>query len=166
VILARFIPLAALLLAGCSEAERAEPPTPVEEPASGPATAVETPAAAPGAAPAASTAVTEVEQLVGEYRIAGVGGRDIDLAHGITARIDDTGIIVESDCVKLSWVWFFEGTRLVTEQLFPRESCGRKLLPEEEAIVAAFNGATQVGRTPANGIEFSGENGAVLLFGQ
>ena len=163
-ILARLIALAALLLAGCNETKQAEPPTLVEGPTTSPA--AEAPTVAPSEAAAANVAITEVESLAGEYRIAGVDGRDIDLPHGITARIDDTGIIVESGCVMMSWVWFFEDGRLVTEQLFPRESCGRKLLPEEEAIAAAFNGATHVARTPANGIEFAGENGAVLLFGQ
>jgi hypothetical protein len=166
VILARLIALAALLLAGCSEAEQAAAPAPVEGPAARPAAPVETAVAAPTETPPANVPVNETAELVGEYRLAGVDGRDIDLAHGVTARIDDTGIIVESGCVVMSWVWFFEDGRLVTEQLFPRESCGRKLLPEEEAIAAAFNGATHVGRTPANGIEFAGENGAVLLFGQ
>jgi hypothetical protein len=52
------------------------------------------------------------------------------------------------------------------DQLFPRASCGRMLLPEEEAIVTAMNGAVAVERTPANGIEIRGENGSVLLFGQ
>jgi hypothetical protein len=166
VIPARLIGLAALLLASCSERDRADPPTPVEEPASPQAAPAETAVAAPTETPPANVPVNQTAELVGEYRIAGVDGRDIDLPHGITARIDDTGIIVESGCVMMSWVWFFEDGRLVTEQLFPRESCGRKLLPEEEAIAAAFNGATHVGRTPANGIEFAGENGAVLLFGQ
>ena len=161
----RLIPFAALLLVGCSEGERAEPPAPVEEPVSPPAV-TEPPVAAPTGALPANAPVTDLDALVGEYRVAGVDGKDIDLPHGITARIDDTGVIVESGCVKLSWVWFFEDGRLVTEQLFARDSCGRKLLPEEEAIVAAFNGAAHVARTPANGIEFSGENGAVLLFGQ
>ena len=162
----RLVPLAALLLVGCSETDQAEPPTPTERPASPPATAADTPTAAPSETPAASIAISKVEDLVGEYRVAGVDGLEIDLPHGITARIDDTGIIVTSGCVKLSWVWFFEGNSLVTEQLFPRESCGRELLPEEEAIVTAFNSADDIGRTPAGGIEFVGDGHSVLLFSQ
>jgi len=67
--------------------------------------------------------------------------------------------------VNLAWNWFFENDRLTTERI-PVEGCGRALLPEEEAIGTAFDGATHVGRTPANGIEFGGENGSILLFGQ
>jgi len=116
--------------------------------------------------PPPNVPITDLAALTGEYRVAGAGGQEIDLPHAITARIDDTGVLFDSDCVQLSWVWFFEGSRLVTEQLFPRASCGRQLLPEEEAIVAAMNGATSVGRTPANGIEISGRSGSVLLFAQ
>lgn len=122
------------------------------------------PATSPQAPP--HVPVTSTDDLVGEYRVAGAGGRGIDLPHGITARIDDTAIIVNSGCVKMSWVWFFEDGRLVTERLSPRESCGRELMREESAVAAAFDGAISVGRTPANGVEFAGENGSVLLFGQ
>jgi len=155
----------ACALTACGDAPRepAERATPAPAPASEASAApVESPT--PRAAP--NVAIADLAALAGEYRVAGAGGAGIDLPHGISARIDDTGLIVDSDCVQLSWVWFYEGDRLVTEQLFPRESCGRALLPEEEAIVAAMNGATTVGRTPANGIEIGGENGSVLLFSQ
>jgi hypothetical protein len=155
--------LIAVALGGCQPSG----PAPAErEPRASEAAA--SPSATPQPTPSqpASVAITEVEELVGEYRVAGVDGRDINLPYGITARISDVAILVEADCVKLSWSYFFEGTSLVTEQLFPRDSCGRKLLPEEEAIVTAFNGATAVGRTPANGIEFAGENSWVVLFSQ
>jgi hypothetical protein len=148
---------AAIALAACgSEPELvpAERPGPTSSAAAGPPS------------PALSlAAITDPAALVGEYRVAGVGGQDVDLPHGITASISDAGIHVVSNCVNLSWSWFFEDARLVTERA-PVEGCGRGLLPEEEAIVAGFDGATGVARTPANGIEFSGENGSVLLFSQ
>ena len=165
----RFVGLTLLfLLAACG---RPEPePQASERPAAEPATASSaTSAPSPTAAtvtPEPNAAITQLDELVGEYRVAGAGGKDIDLPHGVTARIDENGMIVDSGCVQLSWVWFFEGNRLVTERLFPRASCGRALLPEEEAIVAAMDGATGIGRTPANGVEIGGEDGAVLLFGQ
>ena len=142
-------------------AEDAAPPAAVSE---GPA--APEPSSTPTPTPAPNVAVTDLAALVGEYRVAGAGGKGIDLPHGVTARIDENGMIVDSGCVQLSWMWFFEGNRLVTERLFPRASCGRALLPEEEAIVAAMDGATGIGRTPANGVEIGGEDGAVLLFGQ
>lgn len=167
----RLLAVVALALGACQQPA----PPPSEEPrdTSLPAPA---PTAAPASAPPAAASpeterparetITDLAALAGEYRVAGAGGRGIDLPHAITARIDDTGMIVTSDCLILSWVWFFEGDRLVTEQLTPRASCGRALLPAEQAIAAAVNGATGLTRTPANGIEIAGENGAVLLFSQ
>src|SRR5688500_4370756 len=149
------IPVLTVLLGAC----QASAPEPTEEAtpssaATAPATAAPSPSPLPTPSPSTpNVAITELGTLTGEYRVAGADGRDIDLPHAITARFDDTGVIVESGCVQLSWVWFFEGARLVTEQLFPRASCGRGLISEEEAIVTAFNTATAVGRTPANGIE-------------
>lgn len=157
-------PLIAVVLCGC-EASAPEPK--YEAPRSSTSDTVAPPTASPSApSRPSSVPITEVENLIGEYRIAGVDERDIDLPHGITARISDVAIIVEADCLVLSWSYFFEGTSLVTEQLFARDSCGRKLLPEEQAIVTAFNSANDVGRTPANGIEFSGGGHSVLLFSQ
>ena len=160
----RFTPLLAIALIGCQQASDSVP-TEQESPSPRPAASAAPDAPAPSPSPT-SEAITDAENLVGDYRVAGVDGRDIDLPYGITARISEVAIIVEADCMKLSWSYFFEGASLVTEQLFPRDNCGRKLVPEEEAIVAAFNGATAVGRTPANGIEFAGENGWVVLFSQ
>jgi hypothetical protein len=163
---------AMLLLAGAltacdgPPAERAEQAASPRPPASVAATAGSDPPAAKPQPSPPNAATTDLAGLAGEYRVAGAGGREINLPHAITARIDENGILVDSNCVQLSWAWFFEGSRLVTEQLFSRASCGRALLQEEQAIVAAMNGATTIGRTPANGIEIAGENGPVLLFGQ
>lgn len=103
---------------------------------------------------------------MGEYRIAGVDGAELDLPYGLTARLNEVGIMIEADCLVLSWVYFFEGTSLVTEQLSARASCGRRLLPAEEAVVTALNSANTVSRTAANGLEFSGGGHSVLLFSQ
>lgn len=161
-------PVLAMLLLALTACE--QPATaPAEQSTPSPvasASADATRSALPPYIPPPNIPMTDLAALVGEYRVAGAGGREIDLPHAITARIDDSGILFESDCVQLSWAWFFEGSRLVTEQLSPRASCGRALLPEEEAIVSAINGATAIGRTPANGIEIGGRSGAVLLFGQ
>jgi hypothetical protein len=155
----RWAVLVALALAACEgEAQR-----PAEEPQARASSSAPAPNTSTGASD--TIVITDSAALAGEYRVAGAGDRDIDLPHGITARISEEGVHVVSDCVNLSWSWVFEGARLATERV-PVESCARSLLPEEEAIVEAFDGATGVRRTPANGIEFTGENGSVLLFGQ
>ena len=150
-------PLAAAVLAGCQRS--APEPTPADQPAPAAASSPATPARS------LEGSVASSRELIGEYRIAGVGGRDIDLPHGITARISDTAIHVTSDCVNLAWSWSFEAGRLTTERV-PIEGCGRGLLPEEEAIAAVLDGAQAVARTSANGIEIVGYKGSVLLFSQ
>ena len=81
------------------------------------------------------------------------------MPHGISATIDDTTIRVSADCVKFAWSYRFEGVRLVTETA-PVVTCERGLLPEEEAVQAAFEAAEAVRRLPSNGM-VSGRCGLV-----
>ncbi len=67
--------------------------------------------------------------------------------------------------MKFAWSYRFEGVRLVTETA-PVVTCERGLLPEEEAVQAAFEAAEAVRRLPSNGIEFSGGGRSVILFSQ
>jgi hypothetical protein len=151
----------ALALAGCQPSAET-PPT---------SSGADTPGARPAAPlPAAAGegeagAIVSAGALVGEYRIAGVDGRDIDLPHGISASIDPTTIRVSADCLSFAWRYRFEGARLVTEST-PVRSCRRGLMPEEEAIRAAFDAAQAVRRLPSNGIELTGGGRSVLLFSQ
>lgn len=103
--------------------------------------------------------------LVGEYRVAGVDGQDINLPYGITASVSAEEIEVSSQCVRLKWAYTLVGEVLAASRM-PVMSCQRGLLPEEGAIARAFDQAAQVRRTPANGIEFSGAGHTVTLFSQ
>jgi hypothetical protein len=134
--------LAALMLAACRPAAEESPAQP-EQPSQ--------PAAVP--------------ELAGEYRVAGVDGSDIDLPHAITASIDEERIHLVSDCVNLAWTYRFEGARLATETAAV-EGCARGLEPAEQALLAAFDVADAVRRTPANALEFSGGGHSVTLFSQ
>ncbi len=120
---------------------------------------------APDGTELTSSIIASPEALVGEYRVAGIDGADVDLSHGITASITDERIDVQSDCIRFAWAYRFEEQLLVTEQA-PVASCRRSLLPEERAWVAAMEAADVVRRTPANGLEFSGGGRSLLLFGQ
>jgi hypothetical protein len=103
--------------------------------------------------------------LAGEYRIAGVNGKDVDLPHGISAVVDETTIRVSADCLNFAWSYRFKSSRLVTETM-PVASCRRALLPPDEAVRTAIDAAETVRRTPANGIELSGGGHSVTLFSQ
>jgi hypothetical protein len=124
------------------------------------------PAPAPEPATAADPAVLRhAEDLVGQYRVAGVDGQSIDLPHGITAAISGERIDITSSCVRMAWSYRFEGTAIVTSPV-PVLSCQRGLLPEEAAIDRAFGAASSVRRTPSNGVEFAGGGHDVTLFSQ
>ena len=113
-----------------------------------------------------STAVQpDPPSLSGEWRIAGVGGKPIDLGHAISASISADRIKVSSQCVGMEWGYRFEDQRLVTEPI-PLTVCDRGRYPEELAIEAALDAATSVVRTPGNGLEIVGGRGSVLLFSQ
>lgn len=103
--------------------------------------------------------------LIGEYRVAGVDGQDINLPHGITASISDDEIEIQSQCVRFKWTYSITHGVLAASRA-PAVSCQRGLLPEEEAIARAFDQAEQAQRTPSNGIEFSGARHTVTLFSQ
>ena len=144
--------IAVLALAACRPSE--EPAAP-ETAAANDAPAIAEP----------SSSIASTEHLAGEYRIAGVDRREIELPYGITASITADRIHVTADCVNLAWNYRFEGAALGTERA-PVEGCGRGLSSEEEAIVMAFDSAREVSRTSANGMEFSGGGHSVLLFSQ
>lgn len=159
----RFSPLLALTLLGCQQDRT---PLPAEEAPSAPAASgpsgTETRAAAPSPT---NKMPAGPESLVGEYRIAGVGGTEIDLPHALTTRITADAIEVDSGCVNFAWTYAYDRTALATERR-PAKSCERALLPDERAVAAAFDAATQAARTPANGIALTSGGHSVLLFSQ
>lgn len=152
------VPLLLCLAGAVAACSRPEPTT---APASEPVPA----AVASPAESMSRNAIASAERLAGEYRIAGVDGRDINLPYGITASISGDRIEVQADCVRLAWSYRFEGARLVTRGT-PVAGCRRGLTPEEEGVRAAFEAAEAVRRLPSNGIEFSGGRRSVLLFSQ
>jgi len=150
-----FLFLAPVALAACDREEA--PPAPRDELAT----------SVPVATPPASVAdpAPPAMNLAGEYRVAGVGGRDIDLPYAITASISADRIHLVADCVNLAWSYRFAGGALATERVAV-EGCGRGLTAEEEALVAAFDGATAVSRLPSGAFEFTGSGPAATLFTQ
>lgn len=157
----RLIGFAAFLLAGCSEAEQAEPPSPVEEPAS----PAETPAEPPARTSAGNIAITEARELVGEYRVAGVDGRALNAPTGVAVSIDTTTISL-LPCAGYVWRYTYAAGKLETEPAPGPSDTLCAPTREVAAVGAALNGANRVARTPSNGLEFSGGGHSVLLFSQ
>ena len=126
------------------------------------------PAASPSPDPIASRAPAELapaSALLGEWRVAGVDGRSIDLPYGIAASIDDRTIHVVADCVNLGWTYAAESGAFEARRA-PVESCARGLTPEEAAIAETIDTATGFGRTPSNAMEIFSADHRVTLYSQ
>jgi hypothetical protein len=151
-------PVAALALAACQPAAEREPTEPA-------ASATAEPKATPSP-PSSAGALVSSGQLAGEYRVAGVGGKDINLPYGITASITADTIHLTADCVNVEWGYTMEADGSLATLRVPTEGCARGLNPTEEALVEAFDGAERVTRTASNGYEFSGRGPTATLFTQ
>jgi hypothetical protein len=147
-------PIAFLALAACQPAAERDAPDP----------AVSSTPAEPTPAPSGN--VVPREHLIGEYRVAGVGGQDINLPYGITASVTADRIHLTADCVNVEWGYTMDADGSLSTLRVPTESCARGLNEIEEALVEAFDGAERVSRTASNGYEFSGRGPTATLFTQ
>ena len=110
--------------------------------------------------------ITSAQMLEGEYRVAGINDDDLaSLDVGFAVAISQDKIEIVDNCVMTDWSYRFEGERIVTATI-PGPTCRRSILPQEQALMAAFTGAQKVSRTPANGVLFEGSGGTVTLFSQ
>lgn len=149
------------MLSACS----ADAPDPPREPTS--ASTGEMPIASPSAPVPPENAITSATELIGEYRVAGLDGRSIDLPHGLTVSIRQDTIVLFEGCMSMAWRYHFDAGRLVTARRHDLVGrCTRPPQATEEAIGLAFDAATGVRRTPANGIDFYGGGHTVTLFSQ
>jgi len=148
------------LLVACTES----PEKPTAEPVASSSPAVPRSSPSPAATAADAPAAT-APAITGEYRIAGVNGRDINQPYAITASISADRIHVTADCINLGWSYTQQGAAIATKRVAV-EGCGRGMTAAEEAITAAFDAARTVVRTPSNAIEFRAQGHTVTLFSQ
>ena len=153
------------ILAACNDSASEPPPatSPTATPAAA-STATAAPAPEASETPAGEVIASEA-RLAGEYRVAGVGGGDINLPYGITASISANRIHITADCVNAEWSYRLEDGVLATERV-PTEGCARGLTAEEEALFAAFDGADKVLHLPSGAYEFIGRGPQATLFTQ
>ncbi|QYU69348.1 hypothetical protein J4558_04170 [Leptolyngbya sp. 15MV] len=103
--------------------------------------------------------------LIGEYRVAGAGGLEVDLDWAITLSITADRIALQSQCVTPSWRYAYSDGAISTEAI-PMPICERALAPVEQAAIDALDGATTVRRSPANAVVLEGAGRAITLFSQ
>jgi hypothetical protein len=107
-----------------------------------------------------------VENIAGEYRVAGIDGAELDAPIGIAVSIGADTIGLEP-CAGFAWSYRFTGGALETKRL-PASADVASCEPAPEVVRAgaALAEATRVRRTSANGLEFSGGGRSILLFSQ
>lgn len=114
-----------------------------------------------------ASAVVSAGALPGEFRVAGVDGQAIDLPYGLAVSIDEDTILLAEGCLRMAWHYRFEAGQLATERRHDLVGrCDRPPNATEETIGLAFDTATAVLRTPANGVDFTGGGHTVTLFSQ
>lgn len=153
------------LVAACQPAPSDEPTGVVgEEPPPPGRVAVPSPSPAP-TPPGGEEPEARHLLPVGEYRVAGADGADINLGHGISLSVTEDTIALASQCVTPRWTYRYVDGRLRTERIV-EPICDRGRYPAEEAIMAVLDDPQQITRTPANGIQITGGEHSVTLFPQ
>lgn len=164
--------LIAALLAACTpQAEQAEAPAPPD--ASGASADVQT-----GASPARPATSRDNPQasadpgrtpatLAGEWRVAGIDGGQFDEPYGIALSADEEEIWWSPRCAGQSVRYRIEAARfVVVETPTPTEVCEIGLPARLPEVIDAIRASERIERTPANGIELSGNGRSLTLFGQ
>jgi len=156
--------LLAIALAGC-------------QPDPAPGAAPGEPAATSSAlVPQGSVALTQVGDLVGEYRVAGIDRAELRTDFGIALSIDGPRLSYEPTCA--GFVWDVTGEygafRFDRVSQYPAPApgeapapvCAVAVAPELRQLGKAIDAAERAWRTPANGVLIEGGGHSVLLFSQ
>ena len=117
-----------------------------------------------------------VTTLAGEWRVAGLDGKEIEGAVGIALRADEREIWWEPRCAGHVRSYGIHGAHFSTGPYIgfkpyrpgdpPPIICLIAPPPQIPAIFEALTVATTISRTPNNGIEISGGGHSLLLFSQ
>ncbi|HUP66717.1 MAG TPA: hypothetical protein VM145_00700 [Sphingomicrobium sp.] len=128
------------------------------------------------AAEPAVPALAPVTTLAGEWRVAGLDGREIAGSVGIALRGSTSEIWWDPRCAGFVRSYTIEGTRFSAGPYVgfkPRRPgeptppvCAIAPPPQMRPIFDALNAATVISRTANNGVKISGGGRSVLLFSQ
>lgn len=103
--------------------------------------------------------------IVGEWRIAGVNGKEINEPAGATAKIAASEILIQSDCVNMAYDYSLVAGRF-TAKSKPVISCQRALSAAEKAIGDAITTADAASRDASNALILSGGGHSLTLYTQ
>ena len=128
------------------------------------------------AVPEGSRPLTAVGDLIGEYRVAGIDGTEVQGSMGIAVSIDGPMLSYEPTCAGFVWDIATESGRF----MFTRARgygparqpdgttmvCAVAVSPEQRRLAEAIDAARNAWRTPSNGILLEGNGRSVMLFSQ
>jgi hypothetical protein len=130
-----------------------------------------------GAGPTPGSALAPIATLAGEWRVAGIDGKDFNEPYGLALSANGDELWWAPRCAGMARSYRIDGTRIqfsppaderVAESGAPAPP--PPCIPGRPArladVMRALDAATAVGRTPSNGIEISGGGHSVLLFSQ
>lgn len=119
------------------------------------------------------------ESLAGEWRVAGIDGKEFDEPYAIALSADDTDIWWEPRCARQSVHYRIVGERFVVveppaapppppgaEPPPPPAVCAIGLPERLPEVMNAIRSANRIERTPANGVRLSGGGHSITLFAQ
>ena len=106
------------------------------------------------------------EDLPGEYRVAGIDGRDVSLGHAITLSITPETIGFVSQCIRGTWAVYLEGETIAVGESTGEPVCERGHYPEEDALYDALPQVVSAVRTPQNSVVLTGGGHRITLFSQ
>ena len=106
------------------------------------------------------------EILPGEYRVAGIDGREVSLGHAITLTITPDTIGFVSQCIRGTWAVYLEGERIAVGESTGEPVCERGHYPEEDALYDALPRVVGAVRTADNAVVLTGGGHRITLFSQ
>jgi hypothetical protein len=120
-----------------------------------------------------------IATIAGEYRVAGIDGRELEGGIGIALTITEDLIWFEPRCAGFSWIYSLsDGVLVLDRPEKPREPgaayiarptrpvCRIAVHPEQRRLAAALDAVDRAQRMPSNAIVLSGGGHRVTLFSQ
>lgn len=128
------------------------------------------------APPPPPTAISPIETLAGEWRVAGIDGEPFDEPYGLALSADAEEIWWEPRCANFAFSYRIEGLRITTGEGRPSNPvepgappspvCTGGIPPRLDDVARALDLADTVGRLPSNGVLIEGGGHSITLFSQ
>ena len=106
------------------------------------------------------------DDLPGEYRVAGIDGREVSLGYAITLTITPDMIGFVSQCIRGTWSVHLEGESIAVGESTGEPVCERMHYAEEDALYDALPRVVGAVRTADNAVVLTGGGHRITLFSQ